>query len=170
MSQFDEFLEEYDLNGTELYWDSFKDALACFDEENTPPDGVGHRPLFMIIRWGTFSGEERNFAGIFSNYTSEESVLYFADDAGGTGKLWRISGNDIRAIQHSLSKELDECGWGPLQFYGTTICNETPDTTPREFFIRLVQEAFDRHPDHIDASDEEYDSPEHFVEENYREG
>lgn len=169
MNRFEEFLNHFELTGVELDWDPFKEALACFDEENKPPDGVEHRHLFTIIRWGSFSGEERNFAGIFSNATSDEGVLYFADDAGGTGKLWRISGNDNREIQDFLSNELNECGWGPLQFYGTTISNEAPDVTPRDFFVRLVQEAFERHPDLIDASDEEYDSPEHLVEENYRE-
>lgn len=169
MSPFNEFLEQYGLKGTELDWDPFKEALACFDEENDPPDGVEHQSLFTIIRSGSFSGEERNFAGIFSNATSDEGVLYFADDAGGIGKLWRISGNDNRKIQDLVSNELNECGWGPLQFYDTTISNEAPDVTPREFFVRLVQEAFERHPDHIDASDEGHDSPEHFVEENYRE-
>lgn len=169
MSRFDTFLEQHALKGEELDWDLFKQAIARFDEEAVPPEGVGHRPLFTIIRSCSFSGEERNFAGLFSDAASGESVLYFADDAGGSGKLWRVAGNDVRAIQDHLSKELDEWGWGPLQFYGTTICNEAPDTTPRGFFIRLVQEAFDRHPDLIDAPDEDYDSPEHFVEENYRE-
>ena len=104
------------------------------------------------------------------NPDSDLAILFFADDAGGFGKLWRISKTDAEAIGNLISKELSEFGgWGPLQFYGTTLCNHAPDLVTRDFFVRLVREAFDRHPDLIHASDESYDSPEHFVEENYRE-
>lgn len=171
MSQFEDFLERHELAGSELSWDSFSEALACFDEKSTPPEGVAHRSLFAIVRGSNspWSGDERNFAGFFSDAGSDAAVLYFADDAGGFGRLWRVFKSDSQAMQSLILEELDDYGWGPLQVYGTAFCNLAPELIPRAFFVRLVQEAFDRHPDLIDGWDEVYESAEHLVEEIYGE-
>jgi hypothetical protein len=167
MSHFDDFLERYELTGSELSWYPFKEALACFDEETVPPEGIIYQPLFTILRGGMSSGDERNFVGIFGDAGSDSAVLYFADDAGGFGRLWRVSKADGPAIQALILGQLDVWGWGPLQLYDTEISNYAPRLVPRKFFVRMVQEAFDRHPDLIDAWDEVYESPEHLVKEIY---
>ena len=168
MNQFNDFLNQFQLTGSELIWDPFENALACFEEEVNPPDGVTHQALFAIVRGGmSWSGDERNFAGLFADAKSSKAVLYFADDASGSGKLWRVYSRDGQKVQSLISSELDD--WGPLQFYGTTIYNEAQDLTPQSFFLALVQEAFDRHPDHIDPSDDECDTAEYWMEENYQE-
>lgn len=87
MSHFEDFLERYELTGSELCWDPFKEALACFDEETESPAEVFNENLFTIFREMS-SGDERNFSGLFSDAASDAAVLYFADDAGGVGKLW----------------------------------------------------------------------------------
>lgn len=169
MSIFDDFLERHELKDSELVWDSFKKALACFDEETKSPESVAHKPLFTILREGMSSGDERNFAGVFSDTNCDDAVLYFADDAGGIGRLWRVSKHDGSTMQAKILEELDDWGWGPLQIYDTTISNFSRDLVPRSFFVRLVEEAFNRHPDLIDADDEITSSPDLLVEEIYEE-
>ena len=171
MTRFHDFLSDFQLTPPDLEWEPFREALARLDEGAEPPEGVGHQPLFTIVRGSSspLSGSERNFAGLFTDAHSDDAMLYFADDAGGVGKLWPVDANDDRAIQSLISKNLDEWGWSPLQLYDTMIYNQAPERVPRDFFVRLAREAFDRRPDLIDAWDTVYNSPEHLVEEIYEE-
>jgi len=142
--------------------------FALVSDHHHRPQRQKKLPFFSTPTSGHLASSR--VGGGVANPDSDLAILFFADDAGGFGKLWRISKTDAEAIGNLISKELSEFGgWGPLQFYGTTLCNHAPDLVTRDFFVRLVREAFDRHPDLIHASDESYDSPEHFVEENYRE-
>jgi hypothetical protein len=129
---------------------------------------VTHRLLFTLLR-SAFMGDERDHLGFFRDPGDGSVAVYWANNCG-PAHLNRFDRLDPGAIQDFLSGHLADLEWGPLQFYGCDIINEAPDLLPKTFFIRLLQEAYDRYPDddRVDEG-EDWSNPADWVEEHYDE-
>lgn len=163
------FLPSYHLDRTEVDWDDLRKAASACKRDLVKSRGVSHRLLFTLVR-SAWMGAERDFLGIFQDPADGSAAVYWAGDAGGNGTLERLDRADPEAVQAFLSGLLAEHGWGPLQFYGCDIVNEAPDLLPKVFFVRLLQEAYDRYPgeDRTDEG-EDWSNPADWVEEYYDE-
>lgn len=158
------FLDSHQLDDAQIDWDDVSTAIEACNEDG---GGIEHRTLFSIERFpaSPFSGDDDDFAGMFVDKESGEAAVYLASNASGMGVMQRLDSVDGKLIGDFVAGYLEDCEWGPLQFYGTTIYNQAPDLISKDFFTFLLEEAGKRHPDHV-GQDEPSD-PKEWVEKNY---
>jgi hypothetical protein len=167
-SELSDFLRSYGLDQGEGQWNNLEKAVRSCSCQSEESRGVTHRLLFTLLR-SAFMGDERDHLGFFRDPGDGSVAVYWANNCG-PAHLNRFDRLDPGAIQDFLSGHLADLEWGPLQFYGCDIINEAPDLLPKTFFIRLLQEAYDRYPDddRVDEG-EDWSNPADWVEEHYDE-
>lgn len=167
-SELSDFLHSFGLDRTEVVWEDVEKAAHACNRQSEKKRGVTHRILFTLLR-SACMGDERDHLGFFMDPVDGGVAVYWANNCG-PAHLKRLDQLDPGAIQDILSGHLADLEWGPLQFYGCDIINEAPDLLPKAFFIRLLQEAYDRYPDEDREDDgEDWSNPADWVEEHYDE-
>jgi hypothetical protein len=131
--------------------------------------GDGQRTLFRLIRAasGPLSGDEsETYEAIIHN---GEMFVWWASDAYVTTSGAFLDASAAAGIQAWIAQELKRQEWGLGQFVGTEILNYASDLLPRAFFLRLLEEAEARHGMSLSDFDDESESLDAWLDENYRE-
>ena len=125
-----EFLDTGEFNDTRI------DVEASFAIRRIAPDV--HHVLLLTVNRLSFSGDETDTVGVFTNKMGMPCVLYSTSNAT---EVWDVIFLQPRADLGAeiVSLLINKLGWRMPQLMDTTLTNSRPDLLSREWVEQFVQ-------------------------------